>query len=65
MTTIIAAASGFLTAIVVLVVERTAHRYEITKAERAAYFRGYKDATAFQSANQTKPTKPTNQTNNE
>ena len=48
------AASGFLCAIAVLIVERTNARYEINKARREGYLIGYREATAYQDSHEAK-----------
>ncbi len=54
----IIAASGFLTAIVVLIVERVCRHDEVRDAERKAYFQGYQHAITFiQSEGQPSQTK--------
>lgn len=44
----IIAATGFLTAAVVLIVERTASKHAEREARREGYVLGYRDATTFQ-----------------
>jgi hypothetical protein len=54
MITPILAASGFLCAIVVLIVERGVSRDEIRKAKREGYMLGYREACTFRDSDEAK-----------